>query len=117
MSYIRALGNPEHLYIIGTSDGQVEIFGRDDRPSLLLPRAAFHGVLTRWLDSAHDLVRYKGAEMRECQGFDHFTLRYKTWPKGIVVKAWMVTWAYIAQGIIERERFDKESKQKKRKAG
>ncbi len=69
MSYIRALSNPEALYIIGTSGGEAEFLGVPDwggarRPdlSLFMPARIFEKLLLRFLHEREE-VSYEGAAL------------------------------------------------------
>lgn len=128
MSYIRALSNPEALYIYGGFKGQVEFCGLPGenggphRPfeSLQMPKHVFEHVMLRFLET-HEAVRYRGASLywlvQECLGLPplDFTkpqvthpdlykwrLVYPKWgDKG--VNAWQVTWCYIGQNVRARQ--------------
>lgn len=70
MSYIRALSNPEALYIIGTSGGEVEFLGVPDwggarRPdlSLFMPAKIFEKLLLRFLHEREQETSHEGAAL------------------------------------------------------
>ncbi len=99
MSYIRSLGNPEHLYIWAELlDGNVHIVTMEHQELLKIPTEVFNTVLDRITDG-QSYVEYKGATFRPCRGknrFDKYILSYRGWPRG-GVRAWAVTWNYIAR--------------------
>lgn len=96
MSYIRALSNPEGLYITGNTYGQVEIMqALEDR---LMPRHVFEGLLKRWFTKEEEHAKYRGATITELSskyGIDawKYELNYKNWDSPI--RLWRVTLVYI----------------------
>ena len=103
MSYIRSGSNPEGLYIIGNTRGQVEFLGADGCWGI--PRSVFHHVALRWFDGAHeDKVSYRGLTVEEKQVAPNGDFKVVLTYKDHTVKMWAVTWDYIVNGIAWRER-------------
>lgn len=88
MSYIRALSNPEGLYVIGNCRGQVEFLGN----GLLMPRHVFHGLLERWFTGTQEDQRYRGGFIRETDDFK-FRIGYKE--QVCDVDLWKSTLTYL----------------------
>jgi hypothetical protein len=132
VSYIRALSNPESLYIIGTSNGDVEFLGVPDwggahRPdlSLYMPARVFEKLLLRFLHEREE-VSHEGAvllllsqerlglpplDFKDSASWDSgrnnpdlykWRLTYPDRWGAEGVNAWEVTWCYIAQNCKRR---------------
>lgn len=92
MSYIRALSNPESLYIWGEGNGKVAI-SVGQKSLVWMPRHVFHGILKRWYEY-QDVAKYRGASMKMI-----FTAPFKIrleYPKtGVYVECYEATWVYV----------------------
>jgi len=99
MSYIRALSNPERLYIFGNRRKQIEIYANSDNEGQRMPESVFRGLLMKWLDE-RQAVSFRGAHLIETIDFK-WNLQYKSWKKPI--KLWQVTLFYIASNVEKRK--------------
>jgi len=114
MSYIRSGSNPEKLYIYGGTDakGRAAITlhaGTFDpkEPMLQMPPHVFYGIMLRWL---HDegwkdgTIRHRGAVFTQDPWKDggKWVLTYDRWPKGKSIRAYHVTWSYVARNVEDR---------------
>lgn len=82
MSYIRAMSNPENLYIWGEGDGNVSISSGARPWRRNMPVHTFHEILKRWYasdDRDEKPVKYRGARIEFVTPGFKWRLSYKGW--------------------------------------
>lgn len=123
MSYIRALSNPEAMYVYGSTGGvyisaNTLVDRHGNHVELCMPGRDFYGLFRKWVREHYpEAVKFRGATLAEIPSRTttkqalagqiippnayQFRLSHVCWGRKTIV-AYKVTWAYVAMNVARR---------------
>jgi hypothetical protein len=101
MSYIRSGSNPEKLYIWG--DGDNVTIAEGSLPAWNIPKLDFHSLLRKYERRFHDCpCEYRGIEVTEVWVDEECKIKLSYKYHSVIM--WDVTWEFIVNGFINKNK-------------